>query len=344
MEQIKHLDSQAEFVGIGGKNMSKLGLNSIVRIEDISVVGFWEVAKRYSFFKRLIANCKEILRSQKVDAFIPVDYPGFNLRLAEYARQIGLPVHYFIAPQLWAWGKNRAKNLAKSVNKLYVVFPFEKDFFERFGIETHFVGHPLLDNPKYSSTTSQRENIIALLPGSRRQEIERHIRLFVESAKLVREAIPDYRLVVAKGSEVDFSAISKYLNDNDIEIENDSIRLMQKAKFGIVKTGTSNLEAALAGMPFVMVYKTSPITYYMGKTLINLDYISIVNILLKQSVVKELIQQDANPARTSEELLSLAKNPIKYSEIINHFELIRKMLGGSGASSRAAQIITESLR
>ena len=188
MAEIKKIYPEIEFVGLGGNRMEAEGLRSIIPISELSVVGFWEVAKKYRFFKEVLNKCTEIISSGDIDLFIPVDYPGFNMRLAANAKKAKVPVVYYIAPQLWAWGKDRAKKLARVCDRLLVLFPFEEEYFSSFGINTTFVGHPLLDNSMFDEVDpADKKNIIAFLPGSRIQEIKRHGRLIRETAILVEK-------------------------------------------------------------------------------------------------------------------------------------------------------------
>jgi len=341
MSEMKGIIPDVEFIGIGGDMMQAEGLKSIVPISDISVVGFWEVLKKINLFRNLMSNCKDILLNQKVDLFLPVDYPGFNIKLAKYAKSQNIPVAYYIAPQLWAWGQKRAKKLS-NIDKLFVVFPFEVDFFKKYGINAEFVGHPLLDNPLLKNNPpnfSERENIIALLPGSRQQEIEKHLELFVQSALLFKQAYPEFKIVLAKNQNTNIDIYLKFLQNNNILIEENSLELMKKAKIGIVKTGTSNLEAALAGMPFVMVYKTSSFSYFLSKQLIDLKYISIVNILTNSLIIPEVIQNEATPQKISSCLIEILKSNEKQKLINDTYNEIRIKLGSNCASQTAAEKI-----
>lgn len=332
-----------EFIGIGGKEMTSAGLNSIAPIEQMSVVGFWEVVKKYKFFKNILNECIAFIQKEKIDAFIPIDYPGFNLRLSKKAKENNIPVIYYIAPQLWAWGKNRAKKIVGNTDLLLTVFPFEKEYFSQFDINTKYVGHPLLDNPLFEKDTpkyDERENLIALLPGSREQEITQHLPVMEEIVNLLIKDIPDFKVGVAVSNKASKEIFSKYIlkNKNWILFDN-SLELMLKAKVGIVKTGTSNLEAALCGMPFVMIYKTSSLTYYLSKRLINLQYISLVNILLNQNVISEYIQNDINIDKMNKELQDFIINKEKFNELQKQFLLVRNILGDKGASNNAADAI-----
>ncbi|MBI5325963.1 MAG: lipid-A-disaccharide synthase [Ignavibacteriae bacterium] len=347
MAELKLMSPDIEFIGIGGNAMCREGLNPLVSLEQVSVVGFWEVAKKYFFFRNLIKNCARILKNEKFDAFIPIDYPGFNIRLASFAKQMGIPVIYYIAPQLWAWGEGRAKKLADVTDLLLAVFPFEKDFFNKFGIRTEFVGHPLLDNPDFINNpgnADKNKNLIAFLPGSRKQEIVKHMPLFNSIAQILKNENSELEFGLSVSFTISKSEYESYLNKfKDWQLWDDSKSLMNKAYAGIVKTGTSTLEAALCNMPFAMVLKTSPISYRLGKRLVKLDNISLVNILAGKKVVNEYIQSDAKPETIANEILSLFNNGKRYDEILNEFSGIRKLLGEKGASKHAAELIIKEL-
>ncbi|HPI20173.1 MAG TPA: lipid-A-disaccharide synthase [Candidatus Kapabacteria bacterium] len=341
MDKIKEKLPNVQFFGIGGKQMEQRGLKSLVPLEDFSVVGFFEVAKKITFFKNILNKCKNILQNGDFDVFIPVDFPGFNIRLAKFAKSMGIPVIYYIAPQLWAWGKNRAKELSESLDKLLVVFPFEVEFFNQYGIDCEFVGHPLLDRIK-PNEEKERLKKIAFLPGSRMQEIHSHLPLLENISYELKKRLPDYRITLAKSPLINqdfFNQIAK--RNPDWEFAENSIELMKESQFGVIKTGTSNLEAALCGLPFIMFYKTSFISYFLGKKLINLDFISLVNILSKKKVISEYIQKDINPKIMVTEIVEILNNQDKYIYIQNEFSKIRKMLGESSASEKAAEIIVK---
>ena len=202
MKELKiKFSGDVNFFGIGGKFMQAEGLKSLVNLRDISVVGFWEVAKNIKVFSDLLSLCKNIIRRNKIDLFIPVDYPGFNLKIAKFCKSLKIPVFYYIVPQLWAWGKHRADKLKGNVDKLLVVFPFEVDFFKEHGLDAHFVGHPLLECAAFSQpmkTYEERKKILALFPGSRKQEIKKHIPLLINTAELIHYNIKNLEIVIAK--------------------------------------------------------------------------------------------------------------------------------------------------
>ena len=348
MQQLRAIWPDCQFRGIGGPQMQALGLQSLAQLEDINVVGFWEVAKRYPFFRRLLRRCRAELEQGGCDAFIPVDYPGFNLRLAAAARKTGIPVLYYIAPQLWAWGAKRAEKLRAAVDLLMVVFPFEVDFFGRFGINARFVGHPLLDVPAFSEDEVDGErddNCIALLPGSRKQEVEHNLPIMLEAARRLHSQMPQLRFVVAVAGG-DSSVHARLINAAaaDVELTFDSRALLRRAAAGIVKTGTSTLESALARMPFVMMYRTSALSYRIARRLITLPFISLVNIIAGKQVVRELIQDDAQPQLLADEIQRLLRDTSARRTMLREFDAVRAALGDGGtAASQAAACIAEFL-
>lgn len=340
---LRKIKPDIEFIGIGGPEMIKVGFNSIVDIEDISVVGFWEVIKRYGFFKSLLKKSAEIIASDEVSAFIPIDYPGFNLRLATLTKKASKKVIYYIAPQLWAWGKSRAKKLQGNIDLLLTVLPFEKAYFESYGLRVEFVGHPLLDDPIYQKISTDRDKIIAFFPGSRKQEITKHLSLYSEVANILENKLSDYQFVISAARDLPESLFSEFLVNSNRKLMRGSRELIQKSEAAVIKTGTSNLEAALAGLPFVMAYKAGIINYLIGKNLINLKYVSLPNILAHKPIVKELIQSDANPNAIANEIYRICTDTKYKSKIIDEFINIRTILGESGASDNAARIISTEL-
>lgn len=348
MQALRHALPSVEFFGIGGERMIAEGLHSLVSLEQMNVVGFWEVAKRYTFFKSVLQQAEQLMTEVGSDIFIPVDYPGFNMRLAAQAKKHAIPVAWYIAPQLWAWGKKRARNLARVVDKLLVVFPFETSFFQNFGIDTRFVGHPLLDDPAFAQfmpPREGREHAVAFLPGSRTQEVERHIPLFSEVAMELKKHFPLVRCIIASSRSVPEQVYKRAVGESQLfELNPDARAVMRQCAAGVVKTGTSTLEAALSGLPFTMIYKTSWLSYRIGRMLVELPHISLVNILAQKAVVRELVQHDANPTSIVTELRRLLSDDSYAEQMYREFADIRTLLGQSGASGRAAQEIIAMLK
>lgn len=343
MEALRVRFPGCRFSGIGGDAMEKAGLASIIPFAEMNVVGFWEVVKRYRSLKRVLDRCHAMLRSGQFDAFIPVDYPGFNLRLAQYAKSIGAPVYYYIAPQLWAWGAGRANKLRSRVDLLMVVFPFEREFFQGYGIPTVFVGHPLLDDPQFQSqirSLDDREPLLALLPGSRTQEVEKNLPVMLAAAKTFRKRRPDLRIAVAISPNVERNLYAQISGaDPHIVFATDSRVLMRQARAGIVKTGTSTLEAALCGLPFVMMYKTSALSYQIAKRLVKLPSIALANIIAGKQIVRELIQREAAPDAISDELERIFGDRDYAAAMQQELTNVRVMLGKEGAANCAADHI-----
>ncbi len=341
INEIKKIEPQSSFYGIGGNKMVASGLKTLVPLSEIAVVGFWEVAKKYIYFRNLLNRCKSILHNDKPDAFIPIDYPGFNVRLASCAKSINVPVIYYIAPQLWAWGRHRAKKLKGNTDKLLTVLPFEVEFFAQFGIEADFVGHPLLDNAEFRhKSETERDDSIAFFPGSRLQEVRKHLSLFdyiLSNSKLYKR----HNFIIAKSTNLPDEIYSDFLKKFPrIKTGDNSHKILQKSKAGLIKTGTSNLEAALFGLPFAMYYKTSTLSYLIAKNLVDLEGISIVNILAGNPIIREFIQNDIKADEVERHLERLMADNELRKNMLTDFDKIRQNLGGPGASGRAAKIIT----
>lgn len=331
------------FQGFGGPNMEMQGLQSVAHLEDLAVTGFLEVAKRYGYFRALLERCGSLLQEQRPALFIPVDYPGFNIRLAARARKASVPVAWYIAPQLWAWGKQRAKNLAAVVDRLLVVFPFEREFFKRVGIRTELVGHPLLDDPVFDTIGDHTSNTVVLMPGSRTQEVRRHVPLLADLARSMNASMTNIRIEVPKPSRLDATLYAPLVGEGVALVEDSRLALRNGAA-GMIKAGTSTLEAALLGLPFSTFYKTSLPSYLLAKRLVNVSSVTMMNLLLERNVVHEYIQNEATPAHMLGEVHDLLSNKQRRADLFTAAQEVRSLLGGPGATSRAAEIITDMLR
>jgi lipid-A-disaccharide synthase len=342
MEAIRARVPDVVFEGIGGHDMEMQGLRNLANINDLAVSGFVEVAKRYGYFRALMNRCEDVLRKGRHALFLPIDYPGFNMRLAARARPLGIRTCWYIAPQLWAWGKGRAKELARVVDRLMVVFPFETEFFGAFGMKTVHVGHPLLDDPVFATTTDHASRTVALFPGSRAHEVHRHVPLL---AAMMRERSVDLgsvQWVVARSRTTSVEDLQP-LVDLGASITDDPRGLMRTAGAGLIKAGTSTLEAALSALPFSTFYRTSTISYHLGRTLVNIDSITLMNLLLKRNVVHEYIQRTATPAALAAEVATLLHDEARRAELITASHEVRTLLGGPGAAARAADVVVEEL-
>lgn len=292
---------EARLFGLGGPRMEAEGVELLARFEDLAVMGFVEVVSRLPYFVRLLRRVRREMNARGTDLVIPIDYPGFNLRLSRSAREDGVRVLYYIAPQVWAWHRSRMKELALATDRIATILPFEDELLRGAGADARFVGHPLLDITEATLTREElsaaagidpARPILALFPGSRRQEVERHLAVFVAAAERVRQTRPDVQPVIARSASlpVDIYASAPFPRADD------SRALLDHAAAAIVKSGTTTLEAAIAGTPFVVAYRTHPITFWLAERLVEVDHVALANLVAGSRVVPELLQTDATPA------------------------------------------------
>lgn len=346
IKALKKLDSQAHFRCWGGDLMEKAGGELVKHYRHLAFMGFAEVLANLSTILKNIAFCKEDIMDYRPDALILIDYPGFNLRIANFAKKNNIPVHYYISPQLWAWKESRIKKIKRDVDEMYVILPFEKDFYEeKHNFSVHFVGHPLLDSladRTHIDEKAFRKNhdlkdkpIIALLPGSRKQEIKKMLSVMLQMVS----KYPDYQFVIAGAPSQDKTFYQTYIKEHDVAFVSDkTYDLLSVAYAALVTSGTATLETALFKVPEVVCYKGSAISYHIGKQLVKIKYISLVNLVLDKEAVTELIQNDFNEKRLSEELNKILDPEHREKLFIDYFELERK-LGGKGASEKVANLI-----
>ena len=354
MKHLKLQDNDANFRCWGGDLMEKQGGLIVKHYRDLAFMGFWEVFKNISKIIHNLDYCKKDILEYKPDALILVDYPGFNLRIAQFARQSGIKVFYYISPQIWAWKQSRIKSIRRDVDKMLVILPFEKDFYKKFDFDADFVGHPLLDaiddfkqNVISNEVFIQNNNltnkpIIALLPGSRIQEVSKILPAMID----LQENFKDFQFIIA-GTE----AISKEFYDNIIKgrnikiINNQTYNLLSHSFAALVKSGTGTLETALFEIPQVVCYKVVKSSYFIAKNLLNIkvNFISLVNLIMNRKVVTELIQDEYESNNLTSELSKII-NDIEYREnMISEYKQLRNNLGGSGASKKSAEIIIDYL-
>lgn len=325
LEQIKKLDA-ATFRGVGGAQMQEAGMELVLHIEELAVMGVWEVLRKALFFRKALAICKEEMIAFQPDALILIDFPGFNLRLAQWAKRRGIKVIYYIPPKLWAWGERRITKLRDSVHHLLLILPFERAFYQHKDIPYTYVGHPLIDvlcHSKELELNISNKNIVAVMPGSRKQEVKKMLYTMLE----VAEHFPDYVFVVIKASSLDdriyqpiFRAIHKRnKNRNIISVRNATGNILKNARLAIVKSGTATLEVALHNVPQIVVYKTSWLTYWMARKFVKIAFISLPNLIAGKKVVPELIQSQMNAPEIIA-LIEEMKNP--------ESEVVQKMLAG----------------
>jgi lipid-A-disaccharide synthase len=321
--------------GVGGELMKQVGTELVAHIKDINFMGFWEVIRNLKTIRQLFKTVKADIEAWQPDAVILIDYPGFNLRMAKYLNKKGIRVIYYISPQVWAWKKGRVKTIRRFVDQMMVILPFEKDFYQNEGVEVDFVGHPLLDEIENNPNPEAKKPIIALLPGSRKQEIRRMLPVMLE----VIPHFPNYQFVVAGAPSQTADFYENMIGDTPVElIMNQTYDVLTRARFALVTSGTATLETALFDVPQVVCYKGSALSYHIGKRLVKIKYISLVNLILDQSLVKELIQSEFNTRDLIRELRTIMQ-PEKENSIRDGYALLRQKLGDKGASEKAAQLI-----
>ena len=340
---IKKLEPNAQFEGFGGERLEVEGMKILRPLEKLNFMGFVEVVKNYPTIRENFKVCKKALEENKPDALILIDYPGFNLRMAKWAKKRGIRVLFYISPQVWAWKESRVKQMKKNIDRLMVILPFEKEFFAKHGMDVDFVGHPLIDEieKRQEQASAKKENIIALLPGSRKQEILHNLHQMVH----VQDEFPDYQFVIGKapGFDVSFYRETFALNKAIVSSEG-TYSLLARSKAALVGSGTATLETALMKVPQVVCYKGNAISVAIARKLINVPYISLVNLILDRPAVKELIQGELNPKMIVSELKKTLEEGKARDKMLADYDELWNKLGSGGASVRAAQLIVSDLQ
>lgn len=337
----------AQIRGWGGPKMQAAGAEIVKDYKALAFMGFWEVALNIRTILGNFKACKQDILAFQPDVLILIDYPGFNLRMAKWAHQQGIKVFYYISPQLWAWHSSRVKQVQAYVDRMFVILPFEEDFYRQHNVEVDFVGHPLLDaldkievNPVFRARHQLTDKpIVALLPGSRKQEISRKLPVMTA----VADQFSDYQFVIAGVSSQEASLYRQHSRDELPVVVDDTYQLLLHSEAALVTSGTATLETALLGVPEVVCYKGGALSYQIGKRLVKVAYISLVNLIMEQELVTELIQGEMNPKRVGEELARILQ-PGKVQYLKEQYKVLRDKLGGVGASQRAAQLMVKKLR
>lgn len=324
--------------------------------KDLAFMGFIEVVKNLPTILSNLKFCKEDIVQFKPDVLVLIDYPGFNLRIAKWAKEQGLRVVYYISPQVWAWKESRVKGIKKYVDKMLVILPFEKQFYDKWDYKVEYVGHPLVQvveefsnnniplstqkpNDNETSSDSDTKEIIALLPGSRKQEISVKLPVMLEASK----RFPQYRFIIAQAPSLDYDFYKEMIHpfpNVEIAFSGQTYSLLSRAKAALVTSGTATLETALFGVPQVVCYKGSSVSYHIAKRLVKIKYISLVNLIMDKPVVKELIQHEMTTENVSNELYDVLHNPARIEQVKDDYRYLKNLLQqGGNASARAAQEI-----
>ena len=338
-------DASSELIirGWGGDRMAAAGAEVVKHYSELAFMGFTQVIMNLRTILRNIDACKSDIEAFAPDAIILIDYPGFNLRIAQWAHDKGIPVHYYISPQVWAWKKGRVHTIKKVVDRMYVILPFEKEWYAQYGMDVDFVGHPLLDAIEQEGSSevlplpgADGRPVIALLPGSRRQEIVRMLPLMINAVR----HFPQYRAVVAAAPSMPDSEYVDLIGDAPITLVKDkTYDILRSAHSALVTSGTATLETALFGVPEVVCYSGSAINVWLAKRLVNIEYISLVNLIMEREVVRELIQSDLNEKGLSAELERISSEGDYRNTMIEGLSALREKLGGPGASKKVAKAV-----
>jgi lipid-A-disaccharide synthase len=349
MKELKVLDKSADFRCWGGDLMKEQGAHLVKHYRDLAFMGFTEVLMNLKTILRNIDLCKKDILDHRPDVLILVDYPGFNLRIAEFAKTENIKVFYYISPQVWAWKQSRVHKIKRVVDKMFVILPFEKAFYEQFDYAVDFVGHPLLDavavyrNKKEQLPITLDKPVIALLPGSRKQEINSMLPLMLSMQKYY----PDHQFVIAGAPAQQKNIYQDHIDQakqqgvgmNDVKtVYNQTYQLLQQSEAALVTSGTATLETALFGVPEVVCYKGGAVSFAIAKKLVKVKYISLVNLIMDREIVKELIQSELNESNLKRELDKLLTvNSRKM--MLSDYEELKMKLGGSGASQKTAELM-----
>lgn len=351
MKALQKQDVNAQFRFWGGDLMEKVSPTLVKHYRDLAFMGFLEVVMNLKTITQNLSFCKTDIESYTPDVIIFIDYPGFNLRIAKWAKQKGYMTHYYISPQIWAWKENRIHAIKRDVDKMYVILPFEKEFYEdKHNYPVEFVGHPLIDAIADRHQVSEYDfrakrglsdkPIIALLPGSRKQEIRKMLTVMLSVVK----DFEDYQFVIAGAPSQDYDFYQTFIKKENISfVNNKTYDLLSLATAALVTSGTATLETALFKVPEVVCYKGSWFSYQIAKRVINLKYISLVNLIMDKPVVTELIQNDFNTKRLKKELQAILQ-PEKREQLFMEYFHLEKKLGGKGASEKTAKLIYEDVK
>ncbi|MDF7801028.1 lipid-A-disaccharide synthase [Pontiellaceae bacterium B1224] len=353
VREFKKKSPETDFWGIGGDHLAAEGVELLQHTDRMGVMGIIEVLKQYSFFKAVLKQICEEVDRRKPDAALLVDYPGFNLRLAAELKKRGVKVYYYISPKVWAWNKKRIPKMAKIIDRLMVIFPFEVDLFKGSGLQVDFVGNPLVEQidafleTDWEELPWQSDRLVALLPGSRKQEIERILPTILSAARLLEGRFPDASFIIASPND----RIKKLVEEKIFQCLEKPARLdvvcggarevMRQAQAAIVTSGTATLETALIGTPHILVYKTSAFTYWFARTVVKIKHIGLVNIIARRTVCPELIQNDASPERMAAEVGKLMVSSPEKETMLKGYAELRKLLGSRAAAQHVARILMD---
>ncbi len=348
-------DATVAVYGVGSRNMRDAGVTMLADAAEISVVGATEVLAHIGAIYRVYAKLKRFLREERPDLLITIDFPDFNILVARGARKLGVPVLYYISPQVWAWRKGRVRTIARLVRAIMVVFPFEADIYRRAGVDVRFVGHPLADIVASDLTKEEARRqlgldpagrTVALLPGSRRKEIEQLLPDMLGAAKVLRDRFPGLQFVLPIAPTLDHALVANHVGAGGVPVRLVDGRVydvLRAADAAIVTSGTATLETGLMAVPMVIVYRMSRLSYLIGRMIVRVRNIGLVNIVAGRTVAPELVQDEVTPDAIARSISDVLEDPARYAEVRQELLRVRETLGKGGASDRAASVVIELL-
>lgn len=352
VREIRRHGAEVEVCGIGGVRMAEEGVRLIRRVEDMAFMGFSEVVRHLPSIWGVLHEIEEVLDRARPDLVILIDYPGFNLRVARMAKERGIPVLYYIAPQVWAWGASRIPKIAERVTRMAVILPFEVPIYQRFGLDVTFVGHPLLDRVRTRCSRDAffevhglraDQPLIGLLPGSRRQEVDRLLPVMSAAVRRMEKDVPGLQVVIGAAESLPVGLIEGSVQRAEMVVRGETYELMAYADLLLVASGTATLEAAILGTPMVVLYKMAWMSYLIGKCVVHIPNIGLANIVAGRRIVPELIQRDARPEKVAATALEILQDPERNQRMRDGLAQTRRKLGESGAARRTAEMALEML-
>jgi len=347
---MKQLVPSVSFYGVGGEKMQQAGVTLLANVSDLAVMGLVEILGHLKCILEVMATLKKRLEMEPPDLLILIDYPGFNLKLAKAAKKRGVKVFYYISPKVWAWRKGRIKTIRQTVDHMALIFPFEEEIYRKAGVQATFVGHPLLDEIELRKKTDEIKNefnleadktTVALLPGSREGEVHRILPVMVQAAKNLTERFPVIQFVLPVAHTLPRGMIQDIISQGGIAVhlvDGRTHEVLSVSDVAIVASGTASLETALLVKPMVIVYKVSPLTYFLGKMVVRIKHAGLPNIIAGRTIVPELIQKDFTPQRVADEIMLILKNQHVWDRMIRDLMEVKNRLGESGASRRTARL------
>lgn len=350
VQAMKEMMPNVSFCGVGGHKMQQAGVKLLANVSDLAVMGLVEVLGRLKSILGIMAVLKRILDADRPHLLILIDYPGFNLKLAKAAKRRGVKVLYYISPKVWAWRRGRVKTIRQTVDHMALIFPFEEDIYRKAGVPATFVGHPLLDEIEVRKTIDEIKHefdleadktTVALLPGSREGEVHRILPVMVQAAKILADRFPAIQFVLPVAHTLPSGLISGIFSHAGIMIRLVTGRtheVLTASDVAVVASGTASLETALLVKPMVIVYKVSPLTYFLGKMIVRIRHAGLPNIIAGRTIVPELIQKDFTPQRVADEITLILKDRQVRNRMIHDLMALKKRLGESGASRRTGRL------